>query len=508
MSEPTPTAAALVASFAEAGPDRLDGEFRRLAGALWNDGAATAAALPAVPGIVAAFGEADDAHAGYLAVLLGLLAEADSPGFGGELTAAIAQGTGGYLERLAGCAKGDPLALALLYLLAHLPQERDRVLAAVAGLDIDPDDRTRLERCLEPLVHETAVLGRCWPSPWEWALTERERAFDRGWIDALPREQVTEGWNADTQSVLAYSGAKAYWAVQHGRPTLVEDTSPRREPPSGAPAELPPAAFAHHGTELRCPNCSSKLTFEASVRCDGCSTTYPLSGGIADFTVAAGSAHSDDDVLQGAAAMEGIGTWYEAVLRPAFLRVMGTNWGGDVSPADEDDYIRQELAGAEGPVLDLAAGAGRWTEIVAEAVGTERLIALDVLAPMLAGMRTRLPSVPAVLASALNLPFEDASLGAVNCWNALQAIPDPGKAVAEIGRVLRPGGVFTLLTFRWPEDRINRYFQHAHIMPGSPKGIELFELELIKTWLKDAGLVIRTERTPGSFVFVTAERVA
>jgi ubiquinone/menaquinone biosynthesis C-methylase UbiE len=158
-------------------------------------------------------------------------------------------------------------------------------------------------------------------------------------------------------------------------------------------------------------------------------------------------------------------------------------------------------------VLDLAAGAGRWTEVLARAVGPERVIALDPSAPMVATLRARLPKVPAVMAGAADLPFGDASLGAVLCWNALQAFPaHAAAAIGEVGRCLRPGGTFTLLTFRMSDDPIYRYFQGQHRLPQHTNGLRLFELDQLHGWLADAGLRVREESGPGTFVFITAER--
>nr|BFE84740.1 hypothetical protein GCM10020093_073410 [Planobispora longispora] len=145
--------------------------------------------------------------------------------------------------------------------------------------------------------------------------------------------------------------------------------------------------------------------------------------------------------------------------------------------------------------------------MVAGAVGADRLIAMDMGLPMLTVLRGRLPEVPAVRASALRLPFEDASFAAVNCWNALQAFPDDAAAaIAEMGRVLRPGGTLTMMTFLFDSDPIARHFQASHFFPSRVEGMLLFEREELHRWLADAGLKVRDMSGPGTFVFITAER--
>ncbi|XVQ84310.1 methyltransferase domain-containing protein [Microbispora siamensis] len=507
-------AAGLVAEFVAAPPAAVGERYRRLVGGLWQEGMATGRSLPAVPELVAGMGRADPGRQGYLAILLGLLAESEYPA-GGPLSSAVRRGMQFYLELLAGCAKREPRTLALLYLLSHFPEDRDQIMAAVVPLDLDADDLSRLDRSLRRLDPDDPDLGRVWPSPSVWKLTEEERRYDRERIAALAPQQTATNWENDTRTVFGYSGAKAYWAVRHGMPAPLPPQPSSYDPPP-AP-ELGLEAFSRHGHLLRCPACRGGLALRAGhARCKACSLTYPIARGILDLSAGVrdttfGAETASDaataDLLQKLSEMPSMGLYYEAVLRPAFLRMAGANWGEAVTPQDEDAYIVRHLSGTEGPVLDLAAGAGRWTTVVAGAVGADRLIALDMGLPMLTVLRGRLPEVPAVRASALRLPFEDASLGAVNCWNALQAFPDDAAtAIAEVGRVLRPGGVLTMMTFLFDPDPVARHFQASHFFPSRPQGMLLFEREHILGWLAGANLKVRDMTGPGTFILLTAER--
>jgi SAM-dependent methyltransferase len=504
----------LLDAFAAAPPDRLQPAYLSLVGALWNDGTPTELALPATPALVSRLADADARRAGHLLLLLGLLAEAEYPATDGELATAVRAGLDRYLQLWHSEPDAtSPLGLALLYLLGHFPDDRDRILAAVAGRGLGTDDLSRLERNLQRLDPGNVVLGRVWPSPAAWTLTAAERDFDQTWIRALAPAQLVATWRSDTRMLLGYSGAKAYWAlVNAARPAAaaVNGAATAVAPPSTSEAGFDVTAFEPHAAAFRCPACQGSLEFGPDgVRCAGCATEFPTAGGVLDLTAEVGPSTEDnpDDVLKNAAAMHSIGLYYEAVLRPAFLRLMGSNWGAEVSPTGEDAYLVEHTATAGGPLLDLAAGAGRWTEVLARTLGSERVIALDLNPTMLTWLRGRLPELPAVRASALTLPLADASMGGVNCWNALQAMPDPAAAIAEVGRVLRPGGVFTLLTFRWGADQIYRYFQNSFSGPGFPNGMPLFELDQIRGWLAAAGLTVRAESTPGTFVFITAQRV-
>ena len=98
---------------------------------------------------------------------------------------------------------------------------------------------------------------------------------------------------------------------------------------------------------------------------------------------------------------------------------------------------------------------------------------------------TRLPHLPLVRASALRLPFKDATLAGINCSNSLQLIPDPHIAIAEAGRCLRPGGVCTMFTFRQAPDPDDRYFQLQHAQAFN---VQAFRPEDLAAWLNAAGL--------------------
>lgn len=505
---PAPEIVGLADAFVEAAPDDVAGEFHALVDALWEDGTATVQALAAVPALVAALARAGNDRKGHLAVLLGLLAETEYPDLDGPLAGAVRGHLDTYLELLATPGTGMPLTLALLYLLAHFPGERERILGAVAATALEAEDLSRLDRALSTLDLEHPDLGRVWPSPSAWTLNEDERAFDQSWIKELSPGQLVANWENDTRTVLGCTGARAYWAVCNGDPrNLPAAPVPERREVTAPVADA--ALFAPHLGALRCPSCQGTLESHDGVAlCGGCRARYPVAGGILDLTATA--AEGDDagaDFLEKLSRVPSMGLFYEAVARPAFLRVSGSDWGGAVSPEDEDRYIAEQVRPVDGPVLDLGAGAGRWTAVIAETVGAERLIALDSALPMLNVLRGRLPEVPSVLASAAELPFEDASLGGVVCWNALQAFyADAGAAIAEVGRVLRPGGTFTLMTFRRSDDPVYRYFQSAHRFPQHQGGLQLFDLDDVKRWLAAADLAIREESGPGTFVFLTAVR--
>jgi SAM-dependent methyltransferase len=96
------------------------------------------------------------------------------------------------------------------------------------------------------------------------------------------------------------------------------------------------------------------------------------------------------------------------------------------------------LPGGASLVADVCAGTGGLTRILDGRVQT--VVAVELDRRMLAVLAGRVPEAAAVCANGEILPFRPASLDAVlisSAWHWL----DPAIAAAEIGRVLRPGGV-------------------------------------------------------------------
>jgi len=101
---------------------------------------------------------------------------------------------------------------------------------------------------------------------------------------------------------------------------------------------------------------------------------------------------------------------------------------------------------ARGDVLEVAVGTGRDLPFYPAGV---RLTAVDVSENMLAHARRRASdldlSVDLRVGDAQRLDFADASFDTVVATLSLCSIPDHHTAVAEMARVLRPGGQLRLL---------------------------------------------------------------
>jgi SAM-dependent methyltransferase len=124
---------------------------------------------------------------------------------------------------------------------------------------------------------------------------------------------------------------------------------------------------------------------------------------------------------------------------------------------------------------------------------------------MIDTIRAEVPGVRVVRGTALRLPFATGSLGGVNCSNALQLLPEPRNVLREVGRCLRPGGVFTAFTYRRSERPTYRHFQRQQ---EETFGVRSFTTTELVSWLTAAGLDLVDLRSPAGMLLLTARRTS
>lgn len=103
-------------------------------------------------------------------------------------------------------------------------------------------------------------------------------------------------------------------------------------------------------------------------------------------------------------------------------------------------------------VLDLAGGTGDLARLFADVVGpTGRVVLSDINHAMLAAGRDKLLDLgvmlPVVQCNAESLPFPDRTFEAVSIGFGLRNVTRKELALAEMRRVLKPGGVALVLEF-------------------------------------------------------------
>jgi len=192
--------------------------------------------------------------------------------------------------------------------------------------------------------------------------------------------------------------------------------------------------------QLCCPGCRTALRHvgDCDAVCDHCETRYVTREGLLDLCPGLpGSTGMGQRFMES----RRISSVYERLFRPVMTVLAGSPGYGD-----EERWLRRWFRPADGPLLDLACGTGRYTRLLdswfdAPVVGADISIAM-----LRQAVRRSTGQARFVRASGQELPFGDGALGGVNCFGALHLFPDPAAAIEEVGRALRPGGCFTCLT--------------------------------------------------------------
>ncbi len=89
-------------------------------------------------------------------------------------------------------------------------------------------------------------------------------------------------------------------------------------------------------------------------------------------------------------------------------------------------------------------------------------------------------------ADALRLPFDDATFDTIVCSEVLEHIPDYHQAIAEIARVIKPGGRLAVSVPRyWPERICWALSEHYHNTPGGH--VRIFRDQALRKDIETAG---------------------
>jgi len=149
--------------------------------------------------------------------------------------------------------------------------------------------------------------------------------------------------------------------------------------------------------------------------------------------------------------------------------------------------IVTELAGAA-RVLDVGCGEGQVSRLAAARLGTDLVVGVDPTHAQVVEAHRRGGLVSYGRADAAALPFSDGSFDAAVACLVFEHIDEVDRAIAEVGRVLRPGGRFLFLLNHpllqtpgsgWIDDtileeqywRIGPYLTEDHTLEEVEKGV-------------------------------------
>ena len=127
------------------------------------------------------------------------------------------------------------------------------------------------------------------------------------------------------------------------------------------------------------------------------------------------------------------------------------------------DYDRLGIGGGT-KVIDVGCGAGRHSyeayrrgaDVIAFDQNAEELAEVDTMLQAMgqAGEAPKSAKAQVVVGDALALPYPDGTFDVVIASEILEHVPDDETAIAELVRVLRPGGSLAVTVPRWLPEKI------------------------------------------------------
>jgi len=162
--------------------------------------------------------------------------------------------------------------------------------------------------------------------------------------------------------------------------------------------------------------------------------------------------------------------------------------------------------------VDVGCGNGAFTEMLVERCAPSAVQGIDPSAEQIAFARARLPDGAARfdVGDAMALPYGDDAFDAAVMALVIFFVPDPAKSVAEMARVVAPGG--SVSAYSW--DILGGGFPYAALqeemarlasLPLWPPSVEAAQIETSRQLWADAGLTgietreIVVERTYSDF---------
>jgi ubiquinone/menaquinone biosynthesis C-methylase UbiE len=178
-------------------------------------------------------------------------------------------------------------------------------------------------------------------------------------------------------------------------------------------------------------------------------------------------------------------------------------WGGNTRPYYESMAAIGE-APAGGTIVDCPCGAGPALRALSPGADV-RYVAADLSPAMLRRARVRagkrgLNEVEFIEAKAEELPLEEDSADLFLSYWGIHVFPDPRAAVAEIARVLKPGGRLVGSAFVRGDSLRQRLMLRPNTTDFGPMCTEPELLE----WLAEAGLRLAGSSRSGVFMFFEA----
>lgn len=193
------------------------------------------------------------------------------------------------------------------------------------------------------------------------------------------------------------------------------------------------------------------------------------------------------------------GAAYESFMG-AWSRLVGDAFVDWLAPARGLDWV------------DVGCGNGAFTEMLVERCAAASVQGIDPSPEQLDFARARLAASPVVLrrGDAMALPYDDRAFDAAVMALVIFFVPDPVKGVAEMARVVKPGG--SVSTYAWdihgggfPYAIVQQEMAALGVPPLWPPSVDASRIGALRALWTDAGLVdldttvLRVQRTFADF---------
>ncbi|KAH7299824.1 hypothetical protein KP509_24G031400 [Ceratopteris richardii] len=263
------------------------------------------------------------------------------------------------------------------------------------------------------------------------------------------------------------------------------------------------------------PGINQSAISRSAFKCENCKKAFSTREVFLDLTVTAGSNEYQEVPPAGTELFRNplVSFVYERGWRQNFAR------SGFPGPDEEVKLAQEFLKPALGGVLlDVSCGSGLLSRRFAKSDAYSAIIALDFSENMLRqayefmkqdrALDSR--NLALVRADVARLPFAQGTIDAVHAGAAMHCWPSPSTGVAEISRILKPGGVFVATTFlsRITDiqiDALKPFLQAYRSATSSPSLRYWLESEL-EDLCKACGLVNYKKVRRNGFIMLCASK--
>ncbi len=255
-----------------------------------------------------------------------------------------------------------------------------------------------------------------------------------------------------------------------------------------------------------CPRCRGRLAAAgATLQCDACSHTYAVQHQIPDF-ILEDLTQSTNPVLRQVKWLDLLARIYESKLwYPVVLRlVVGSK---QVSFAGLIGMVQEMVGPVDGVVLDVACGPGTYGRRIASPSRT--VYGIDISKGMLEqgaayARREEVTNMQFSRAQVETLPFRDAVFDAAICSGSLHLFQDPGRALAEIGRTLKPAAPLAIVTFT--AGTVGMFSSSRLLRLARKRGGHVFSVSELEHLLRENGFAQCKSAVHGSLLTCRAQK--